>query len=186
MLPIALSYQTFLCLYMLAFQYCRLAQNVIFLCSDSGALLFFSHQKSIKEFVSRYSSSLAMLSIMFHIFFLPAIIVYYSVDSVTKPMHHLFRIDIAHMCHACEMWRSRIVLLLIASEWPIERGICDDSWVRMRFQCHNPVVLCCTIVRHVIGKHRGYAIKILFGLVACDKFMLCRSLLGRFRTYLFL
>jgi hypothetical protein len=72
-----------------------------FLCTDSGALLFFSH--SIKEFLSRYSSSLTMLSIIFHIFFLPAIVVYYDVGSVTKPMCHLFRTDMSHMCHECEM-----------------------------------------------------------------------------------
>jgi tetrahydromethanopterin S-methyltransferase subunit D len=59
--------------------------------------------KSIKEFVSRYSSSLAMLSIMFHIFFLLAIVDYYNVGSVTKPMHHPFWTDKSHMYHACEM-----------------------------------------------------------------------------------
>jgi coproporphyrinogen III oxidase-like Fe-S oxidoreductase len=74
-----------------------------FLYSDSGALLFFSHQKSIKEFVSRYSSSLAMLSIMFHIFFLPAIVVYCSVDSVTKHMCHPFWTDMSYICHAFEI-----------------------------------------------------------------------------------
>jgi hypothetical protein len=69
---------------------------------------------------------------------------------------------------------------------PTERGICDEQRVRMRFWCHNPVVLYCTIVRHVTGEQRGYAAEISFRLIAHHKFMLCRPLLDGFRTYPFL
>jgi hypothetical protein len=51
----------------------------------------------------RYSLSLAMLSIMFHIFFLPVIVVYNNVGSIMKSMRHLFQIDMSHMCHVCKM-----------------------------------------------------------------------------------
>jgi hypothetical protein len=77
-------------------------------------------------------------------------------------------------------------LFWIASEWPTERGICDEPGVRMRFQRYNPIVLHCTIVRRAIGEHQGYVAKISFGLVAHHKSMVCQSLLGRFRTYPFL
>jgi hypothetical protein len=53
-------------------------------------------------------------------------------------------------------------LFWTASEWATEFGICDESRVGMRFQRHNYVVLCCTIVRHVIGEQRGHATKISF------------------------
>jgi hypothetical protein len=56
----------------------------------------------------------------------------------------------------------------------------------MRFRCHNSVVLRCTIVGRAIGEQRGYAAKILFGLVAHHKSMFCRSLLDGFMTYPFL
>jgi hypothetical protein len=56
----------------------------------------------------------------------------------------------------------------------------------MRFWCHSPIVLCCTIVRHAIGEQQGYPAKISFGLIACHKSMLCRALLGGFMTYTFL
>jgi hypothetical protein len=39
----------------------------------------------------------------------------------------------------------------------------------MKFQCHNPIVLCCTIVRHAIGEHRGYAAEISFGLAKIEQ-----------------
>jgi hypothetical protein len=61
-------------------------------------------------------------------------------------MHHPFWTDMSHTCHACEMWRSTIVPFLIASGWPAARGICDETWVRSIFRCHNPVVLRCIIV----------------------------------------
>jgi hypothetical protein len=77
-------------------------------------------------------------------------------------------------------------LFWTVSEWTTERGICDEPRVRTRFQCHNLVILCCTIVRHAIGEQRGYAVEISFGLVAHHKSMLCKSLLGGFRTYPFL
>jgi hypothetical protein len=73
-----------------------------------------------------------------------------------------------------------------ASEWVTERGICDESRVRMRFWCHNSIVLRCNIVGRAIGEQRGYAAEILFGLIAHHKSMLCRPLLGGFRTYPFL
>jgi hypothetical protein len=75
-------------------------------------------------------------------------------------------------------------LFWTTSEWMIEPGTCDEPQVRTRFWCHNLVVLCCTIVGHAIGEQQDYAIGILFGLVAHHKFMLCRPLLGGFRTYL--
>jgi hypothetical protein len=56
----------------------------------------------------------------------------------------------------------------------------------MRFQCHNYVVFCCTIVRRAIREQWGYAAEILYKLIARHKSMLCRSLLGGFRTYPFL
>jgi hypothetical protein len=56
----------------------------------------------------------------------------------------------------------------------------------MRFQCHNPVILYCTIVGHAIGEQRGYAAEILFELAARHKSMLCQSLLCEFSTYYFL
>jgi hypothetical protein len=77
-------------------------------------------------------------------------------------------------------------LFWIASEWVIEHGICDEPQVRTRFQCHNPIVLRCTIVRRAIGEQRGYAAKILFGLIAHHKSMLYQPLLGGFRAYPFL
>jgi hypothetical protein len=43
----------------------------------------------------------------------------------------------------------------------------------MRFWCHNPVVLHCTIVRGAIGEQPGYAAEILFALIAHHKSMLC-------------
>jgi hypothetical protein len=70
------------------------------------------------------------------------------------------------------------------SDW--HRDICNEPRVRTRFWCHNPVVLCCTIIVRAIGEQPVYAIKILFGLVARHKCMLCRSLLGGFRSYPFL
>jgi hypothetical protein len=110
-----------------------------------------------------------------------------SVDSVTKSMCHPFRTNMHHMCHVCVMWKSEIVLFWIASEWATnQRGICDELRVRTRFCCHNPIVLHCTIVGRAIGEQRGYAIEISFGLVAHPKSMLCRPLLGGFRTYPFL
>jgi hypothetical protein len=48
-------------------------------------------------------------------------------------------------------------LFWIVSEWVIGHGICDKPRVRMRFWCHKPVILCCTIVRHAIGEEWGYA-----------------------------
>jgi hypothetical protein len=56
----------------------------------------------------------------------------------------------------------------------------------MRFWCHNPVVLHWTIVGCAIGEQWGYAAKILIRLVAHQKYILCRPLLGGFRTYPFL
>jgi hypothetical protein len=46
-----------------------------------------------------------------------------SIDSITKPTHHLFRTDMPHMCHAYEMWRSEIVPFLTASKWATESGV---------------------------------------------------------------
>jgi hypothetical protein len=97
--------------------------------------------------------------------FLPAIVVYYSVGTITKPMRHPF-------------W--------IASEWATERGICDEPRVRTRFWCNNPIVLRCIIAGHAIREQQGYAAEISFGLVAHQKSILCQSLLGGFRTYPFL
>jgi hypothetical protein len=68
----------------------------------------------------------------------------------------------------------------------IEHGICDEPRVRMRFQCHNPIVIRCTIIGRAIGEQRGYTAKILFRLIAHHKFIFYRPLLGRFRTYPFL
>jgi hypothetical protein len=65
-------------------------------------------------------------------------------------------------------------------------GIYDEARVRMRFQCHNLVVLYYTIVGRAIKEQRGYAVEILFGLVAHHKSMLCQPLLGGFMTYPFL
>jgi hypothetical protein len=73
-----------------------------------------------------------------------------------------------------------------ASEWPTERGICDEPRVRTRYRCHNSVVLRCTIVGRAIGEQRSYIAEISFGLIAYHKSMLCRPLLGEFRTYPFL
>jgi hypothetical protein len=56
----------------------------------------------------------------------------------------------------------------------------------MRFQCHNLVVLYYTIVGRAIKEQRGYAVEILFGLVAHHKSMLYQPLLGGFMTYPFL
>ena len=109
-----------------------------------------------------------------------------NIGSVMKPMRHPFWTDMPYMCHAYEMWRSGIVPFWIASEWATERGICDEPRVRTRFRRHNPIVLCCTIVRRAIGEQRGYATKILFRLIAFHKFMLCWPRLGGFRTYPFL
>jgi hypothetical protein len=67
-----------------------------------------------------------------------------------------------------------------------ERSICDEPRVRMRFWHHSHIVLCCTIVRHVIGEQRGYAAEISFGLMGHHKSMLYRTLLRGFRIYLFL
>jgi hypothetical protein len=80
----------------------------------------------------------------------------------------------------------KLSLFWTGSEWATDCGICDETRVRMKFWCHNPVVLCCTIVGRVIGEQRDYTVEISFGLVAHHKFMLCRSLLGGFRTYPFL
>jgi hypothetical protein len=77
-------------------------------------------------------------------------------------------------------------LFWIASEWAIERGICDEPRVRTRFRCRNPVVRRCTIIERAIGEQQGHAIKISFGLIAHHKSMLCQPLLGGFRTYPFL
>jgi hypothetical protein len=109
-----------------------------------------------------------------------------SVGRVTKTKRHLFWTDMPHMYYACEMWRSGIVPFWTASEWVTDRDICDEPRVRTRFRCHNLVVLCCTIVGRVIREQQGYAAGISFGLVACHKSMLCRPLLGGFRTYPFL
>jgi hypothetical protein len=81
---------------------------------------------------------------------------------------------------------SELSLFWTTSEWVTERGIYDESRVQMRFQCHNLVVLCCTIVGCAIGEQWGYAAEISFGLIAHHKSMLCRALLGGFRTYPFL
>jgi hypothetical protein len=68
----------------------------------------------------------------------------------------------------------------------MERGICDEPRVRTRFWRHNPIVLCCTIVRRATGEQRGYAAEISFELMGHHKSLLCRSLLGGFRAYPFL
>jgi hypothetical protein len=81
---------------------------------------------------------------------------------------------------------SGIVPFWTASEWMTEHGICDEPRVRMRFRRHKSIVLCCTIVRHTIEEQWGYTTEISFGLVGHHKSMLCRSLLGGFRTYPFL
>jgi hypothetical protein len=77
-------------------------------------------------------------------------------------------------------------LFWIASEWVTERGTCDEPRVRMIFWCHNLVVLCCTILGRAIGEQWAYVVGISFGLIARYKFMLCRPLMGGFRTYPFL
>jgi hypothetical protein len=77
-------------------------------------------------------------------------------------------------------------LFWTTSEWATERAICDEPRVRTRFQCHNPIVLHCSIVGHAFEEQRGYAAEILFKLIARYKSMLCRPLLGGFRTYPFL
>jgi hypothetical protein len=82
--------------------------------------------------------------------------------------------------------KVQIVPFWIVPEWVTERGICDEPRVRTRFQRHNPIVLRCTIVKRAIGEQQSYAVKILFGLMVHHKSMLCRSLLGGFRTYPFL
>jgi hypothetical protein len=74
----------------------------------------------------------------------------------------------------------------IASEWVTKHGICDEPRVRMRFRCHNPVVLHFTIVGCAIGEQWGYVAEILFGLIAHHKSMLYRPLLDGFRTHPFL
>jgi hypothetical protein len=81
---------------------------------------------------------------------------------------------------------SKLSLFWTASEWATECGICEEPRARMRFRCHNPVVLRCTIVECAIGEQRGYTVKISFGFVAHHKTMLCQPLLGEFRTYPFL
>jgi hypothetical protein len=57
---------------------------------------------------------------------------------------------------------SELSLFWITLEWATERGICEDPQVGTRFQWHNPGVLHCTIVSHVIREQRGYATEILF------------------------
>jgi hypothetical protein len=81
---------------------------------------------------------------------------------------------------------TKLSLFWTALEWATERGICDEPRVQMRFRCHNLVVLYCTIIGRAIREQRGYAIGILFGLIAHHKSILCRPLLGGFRTYPFL
>jgi hypothetical protein len=76
----------------------------------------------------------------------------------------------------------KLFLFLTASELVTEHDIYDEPWVRTIFWYHNPVILRCTIVGRAIGEQRDYAARISFGLVAHHKSMLCRSLLGRFRT----
>jgi hypothetical protein len=109
-----------------------------------------------------------------------------SIGRVTKPMCHPFQTNMSYMCHACEIWRSKIVHFWTVSKWATEYGICDEPQVRTRFWCYNPVVLCCTIVKHAIGEQWSYAAKISFVLIAHHKSMLCRPLLSGFKTYPFL
>jgi hypothetical protein len=109
-----------------------------------------------------------------------------SISRVTKHMCHPFWTDMSYMCHACEMWMSKIDPFWTAAEWAIERGICDEPQVWTRFQWHNPVVLYYIIVWCAIGEQWSYVAEILFGLVARHKSILCRSFLGGFKTYPFL
>jgi hypothetical protein len=88
-------------------------------------------------------------------------------------------------CCVCVFLLHRESPDMILGDKPL-RDICDEPQIQTRFRCHNPIVLHCTIVRHVIGVQQGYAAKILFGLVARHKSILCRPLLNGFRTYPFL
>jgi hypothetical protein len=118
--------------------------------------------------------------------FLHATVVYFNVGRVTKPMRHSFWTDMSHMCHACEMWRSRIIPFLDNLRVDERAWYCNEPRVRTRFWYHSHVVLRCTIVGRAIGEQRGYAIEISFRLVARHKSMLCRPHLGGLRTYPFL
>jgi hypothetical protein len=80
----------------------------------------------------------------------------------------------------------KLSIFRTTSEWLTEHGICDEPRVRTRFQCHNSVVLCYTIIRRAIGEQWDYVVKISFRFVAHYKFMLCRPPLGGFMTYPFL
>jgi hypothetical protein len=104
-----------------------------------------------------------------------------SIGRVTKPLHHPFQTVMHVRCEGPEL-----SLFWTASEWAIECGICDEPRVQMRFRCHNPIILCCTIVGRAIGEQWSYATEISFGLIAHHKSMLYQLLLGGFRTYPFL
>jgi hypothetical protein len=81
---------------------------------------------------------------------------------------------------------SELSIFWTASEWPTERGICDEPRVQTRFWCHNPVVLCCTIVWRAIGEQRGYAAKISVRSRCLSQIHALSATLGGFRTYPFL
>jgi hypothetical protein len=78
-------------------------------------------------------------------FFLPATVVYCNVGSVTKPMCHPFQTDMSHMCHACEMWRSKIVPFLDSLR------VGDRAWYLWRATSPNEISVplpCCSPLHH--------------------------------------
>jgi hypothetical protein len=81
---------------------------------------------------------------------------------------------------------TTLSLFQTISEWVTKYGICDEPQVRIRFRCHNPVVLCCIIVKCAIREQQSYAAKISFELIAHHKSILCRPLLDEFMIYPFL